>query len=91
MRGCPRSQRELPAPLVYAGSVVPRAARQEKIHHRGTEITEKGRTARFARHTPKLRVLRASVVNLRALPVPPAGAPYAAGVRRERSARARHT
>jgi hypothetical protein len=35
-----------------------------KIHHGGTEITEKGRMARFARQTLVLRALRASVVNL---------------------------
>jgi hypothetical protein len=34
---------------------------QRKIHHGGTEITEKGRMARFARQT---LILRGSVVNL---------------------------
>jgi hypothetical protein len=36
----------------------------KKIYHGGTEGTEEGRMARFARPTLLLRDLRASVVNL---------------------------
>jgi hypothetical protein len=65
----PRSAR-IPSPLEVGLSHLSPRLWQRKIHHGGTEITEKGRMARCARQTLILRALRASVVNLYAIALP---------------------